>query len=142
MNKILKMNEWKTRVNEVYSMVRICKMHSKKEMDYVSEKIYSELNRKHAGNRYVYPAYIKGYVQGLIDAQRESIWRNDVEFCYLVDGILYSTHKDSSRRKTEEFYQVDKGYILNDCPNGHIWKDSDKVFTGFEDKTLASFLET
>jgi hypothetical protein len=124
---ILSMMQWQTRVSDVYSTIRVCKMSYTDSLEYVEKHIYSELNRKH-GKRAVYNAYIHGYVYGLMVAARNDIWRNHVEFCYKVDGVLYSTHSDSDKRKTEEFHSVGMGNVLSNAEGCHYWKGSDKPY--------------
>ena len=123
----LGMLQWQARVSEVYSMVTLCKMEQSAELDYVQKHIRTELARKW-GNRAVYSVYLQGYVQGLIDAQRERITRELTEFCYVQNGILFSTHKQSTHRLTEEFYSAGKGRELGNLPNGIYWRGSDKPY--------------
>lgn len=123
----LGMREWQTRVNDVYHMVTLCKMEQSAELEYVQTHISAELARKW-GTRRVYSVYLQGYVQGLIDAKRERITRELTEFCYVQNGILFSTHKQSSHRLTDEFYSADKGSELGNLPNGIYWRGSDKPY--------------
>lgn len=123
----LGMLQWQTRVNDVYHMVTLCKMEQSAELDYVQKHIRTELARKW-GNRAVYSVYLQGYVQGLIDAKREYITRELTEFCYVQNGVLFSTHKQSTHRLTEEFYSAGKGRELGNLPNGIYWRGSDKPY--------------
>ncbi len=43
-------------------------------------------------------------------------------------GILFSTHKQSTHRLTEEFYSAGKGAELGGLPNGIYWRGSDKPY--------------
>ncbi len=121
------MIEWRTMVNEVYSMVTICKMEQSAELDYVQKHLRTELARKW-GKRFIYSTYMQGFVEGLIDAKRERITRELTEFCYVQNGILFSTHKQSTHRLIEEFYKADKGHELSSLPNGIYWRGSDKPY--------------
>lgn len=123
----LTVREWQTRVDSTYHMVILCKMEQSAELDYVAKHIRAELARKW-GKRAVYSVYLHGYVQGLIDAKREYIARELTEFCYLQNGILFSTHRDSTHRLTEEFYSAGKGCELGRLPNGLYWRGSDKPY--------------
>jgi hypothetical protein len=131
--KILGMGEFKTRVGDVFNMIKVCRMTHTASLDLIKEKLWNEADRKH-GERRVYSNFMRGYVQGLIDAQRDDIERNHLEFCYLVDGVYFTTSKqDTGKRKTEEFYDgTGKARILSDSPNGSMWKGTDKIYYGFD----------
>ena len=67
--------------------------------------------------------YAKGYDMAL----HNQLWRNDLEFCYVVDGVLYSTHKDSCHNNAEVFY--DRGSeFMDSLERGHYWKNSSVKF--------------
>lgn len=132
--QILNLSQWETRVHDVFSMARICKMTQAQIHESVQSQIYDELHRKHGGKRAVYSAYVHGFVSGLLRAEQNTIMRNDVEFCYLVDGVLFSTHKDTDKRQTEEFYARDAGSELSNAPSGFVWKGTVKPYFGFEPK--------
>lgn len=127
--QILTLTQWETRVFELFSTVRVCRMTSAQVIERTDSAIYEELNRKH-GTRAVYSSYVKGYVAGLISAARARIYAEQVEFCYVIDGVIFSTHKTSSHRLTEEFYSAGRGAELANYPSGHFWKDSNKPYTG------------
>jgi hypothetical protein len=136
-NTILNMGQWETRVSDVFHMVKLCKMTQEDAIEYYKKNIYSELYRKVGKTKpkHVYSVYMHGFVYGLMRAEQKRIERENLEFCYLVDGILFSTHRDTDKRKTEEFFQAGKGSYLVDKPSGFIWKGSDKVYFGFEPKS-------
>lgn len=121
------MIQWRTRVNEVYSMVTLCRMEQSAELEYVQKHIRAELGRKW-GKRFIYSPYLQGYVEGLLDAKREHITRELTEFCYVQNGILFSTHKQSTHRLTEEFYSAGKGAELCSLPHGIYWRGSDRPY--------------
>jgi hypothetical protein len=123
------MSQWEARVNELFSTAIICSVSHDKLLQMTNERIYSELNRKYANGRRVYPAYINGYIQGLMTVHRANLYRHHLEFCYDVDGVIYSTHRQTTRaHTTEEFYAANKGYVLCNAKGAHYWKDSDKQF--------------
>jgi hypothetical protein len=111
-------------------MARVCRMDSKAALDHLTRYVLSEVNRTtgKVRPRPVYSYHMKGFVSGYCRAWDNARYRNDLEFCYLQNGILFSTHKDSIHRKTEEFYAAGKGCELGDLPSGHYWKFSDKPF--------------
>jgi hypothetical protein len=130
MNKILKMYEWESRIREVFSMAKICRMTQDEMIQRMQELVFDELNRKQGikNPKNVYSAYMHGFVEGLIYAGRNDLFRNYLEFCYKVDGILYSTWKDSSHRNTEEFYARQEGNKLADAENHFYWQGTDKIY--------------
>lgn len=127
MKTILGLTQWESRVYDIFSMVISCKMQSEHENDLVRDRVHSELNRMH-GERAVYSNYVKGYVSGLLAMHRAAL-RSKVEFCYVKNGILFSTHKVSVHRSTEEFYSAERGCELGKLPCAHFWRGSDKPYT-------------
>lgn len=132
---ILDMGQWKTRVNELFRMGVSCKWSQEQFGEHTQSRIYEELHRKH-GTKNVYSLYMRGYVWGMMEIHRDRIMREEVEFCYLVDGVLYSTLKETEKRKTDDLYKThDSLYrVLPDMPSGFIWRGTDKVYFGFEPK--------
>lgn len=124
------LSELQTRVNDVFSSGIICKMTSTEITKRLVDRVCEPLNARTPAGRRKHSAYLAGYVQGLVDKWRADIWRYHVEFCYTVDGVLYSTHKDSARRKTAEFYAAGKGVELTaHAESGrHYWKNSEKAY--------------
>lgn len=125
MNRILSSMQWETRVSECYSMIELSRMPSADALAYIKQWIDAELTRKH-GKRAVYSQYEQGFVRGMCRARDNRIVRDLVEFCYVENGILFSTHKDSTHRKTEEFYTAGRGCELGNLPSGFFWKGTDK----------------
>lgn len=125
---ILTLSQWQARISDVYNMARLSHMPHSKLMEYRAEWITAELTRKH-GKRNVYSAYVRGYVAGLEAAESARLYREFLEYCYCVDGVLYSTHKESVHRKTEEFYARNAGHELSSAAvHGHYWKGTDKPY--------------
>lgn len=125
--KILSLQEWETRVGDTYHMIELCMMPSAQMNEYLRSRIDSELSRKH-GTRPVYSQYEQGFVKGLCRARDNRIQRDMMEYCYIKDGVLYSTHRFTTHRSTEEFYQSGRGCELADLPSGFFWKGTDKPF--------------
>lgn len=123
-NSLLSLSQWDTRVSETYSIIIISKCTHQKSLELVDKYIHAELNSKTPKGRHRYTNYVRGYVQGLISAHRHMIWKDRVEFCFLVDGELYSTHKDSCHKLTSEI----DAQILLSAKGNHYWKNSSKVY--------------
>ena len=119
-----------TRINDIFEMAEICKWHSQKLTERLNDQITFPLNYKTPAGRRKHSVWLAGYAAGYIAAKRNDIWRNKVEFCYLVDGVLYSTHTASTRPTTEQFYARGEGSKLADSYGAHYWIGSDKPFSG------------
>lgn len=121
---ILCSRRWEARVHDCYHMIESCQMTSADALAYVKQTIDDELNRKH-GARFVYSVYERGFVRGMCRVRDNGIWQL-VEYCYLGNGVLFSTHKQSTHRLTEEFYSSGRGSELGNLPSGFYWKGTDK----------------
>lgn len=91
--------------------------------------IRDELNSKTPGGAWRYDQYMRAHAQGYIQARHDDVMRKYVEFCYRdAAGVLYSTHRDSTHRKTEEFHASGRGAELSTLEGTHVWKGTDKPF--------------
>lgn len=134
MNKIsfpksIGLMQLETKVNDVFSMAKVCKWSSKELSDHCNKYLTEPINERYASGKRKHSVWLAGYVAGLIGAMRQTIWREHVEFCYNVNGVLYSTHRESKRQTTGQFYERGEGNILADSEGRHYWKDSDKAFS-------------
>ena len=120
----LTMSQWETRVADTFGVIILSRTTHDHALEIINRRIYTELNSR-TKTRARYTQYIKGFVQGLITAHRARIFQNEVEFCYIVDGVLYSTHKNSTHKSTEEFYQNGTGHLLTYAKSGHFWKGTE-----------------
>ena len=133
MKTILTLTAWETRVADCFSSTRIFKSTQAEHQARIAQYIYAELYRKH-GKRFVYPAHTQGFVQGLCRAHDADMVRNHIEFCYIVDGIMYSVDKNSKHATTRDYCEKvnpdNGGAVLcqDDTPRGLFWRDSDKRF--------------
>lgn len=127
MKAVLNLTQFEYRVAEVYSTIRICRMTHAEAIAEVKRLITDEAYRKYANGRHVYSVWTRGFVSGLDRAHYNALWR-EVEFCYLVDGVLYSTHKTSTHRLTEEFYARGEGHLLSKAEGRHYWLGTDKPY--------------
>lgn len=127
-SKSVTLSQVETRVHDVFSHARICKQTSSELTERLIEQIINPINEHYPSGKRKHSVFMAGYVAGLIAAGRRSIWHHYIEFCYLVDGVLYSTHKDSTKPTTEEFYARNEGYLLANAEGRHYWKGTDKAF--------------
>lgn len=129
-NTVLSLSQWETRVSDAFGIITIGRVTHAESLDIIDRRIYTELNSRTA-TRARYPAYVKGFVAGLISARRASIWRDHVEFCYMVDGVLYTTSKaNTGKPKTEEWHARGQGHILAGSQSAHYWIGTDKQYSG------------
>lgn len=128
--KILTHREFEIRIEDCYHMARVCRMTSIAARDYLEKHVLSEVNRTigKVRPRPVYSYGMRGFVSGYCRALDNARYRNDLEFCYVENGILFSTNKDSLHRSTEEFYAAGRGCELPYLQSGHYWRFSDKPF--------------
>jgi hypothetical protein len=73
------------------------------------------------------PQWARSRVEGYAQCLYNLHWQN-LEFCYNVEGVLYSTHKKSDKPTTEIFYSTGKGSVLSNAIGSHYYKGTDKQF--------------
>lgn len=129
MPKSVSLSQIETRVADCFAMAKICRMTSEQLNNRIIEHVINPSNEKYPSGKRKHSVWLAGYAAGLIAAGRNNIWHNEVEFCYNVKGVLYSTHKDSTKPVTEEFHQRGEGNILANAEGRHYWKGTDKVFS-------------
>lgn len=124
------MSQLAEKIRGIFSAARSFKSTSDELNAELTARITGPLNYRTPGGRCKHSPYLLGYAQGVIDSERGNLFRNNLEFCYLVDGELYSTHRqpNTTRRTTAEFYDTGRGHVLNDAPHAFYWKDSDKRY--------------
>jgi hypothetical protein len=71
------------------------------------------------------PRYTNSFFDGCFDTMRELNQRNEIEFCYNVDGQLVSTDKTSDRSYRKLGIEPS---ALNKCSKGFYWKGTDKPY--------------
>lgn len=127
--------QWESAVSDAFHIIRVMRCNWIKANDILQKRVHEELNSR-TKTRARYPAFIKGYVHGLIAAENTKLYRDHLEFRYLVNGVLYTASKTGTGQpKTEVFYARDEGHILSRAPNGHYWIGTDKpYFTDAEKK--------
>lgn len=127
MASILSLTQWESRLFQEFSSAESYRSTHDEQNKRIAECVHAELKRTH-GKRRVYPAFVQGYVFGLLAAHRAAQW-SKMEFCYVENGILFSTHRESVHRSTQEFYSSGRGCELGKLPCAHFWKGTDKPFT-------------
>lgn len=121
-----------TMIGDLISTAILCKMESSELYRQFGElPVFSKYNGK---GKHKHPHWLRMYAKGYFAANRNMIYRDYLEFCYVdSEGVFYSTHPDSQHRKTEEWYKAGKGSNLGKLPSGHYWKGTKKPwFVGGE----------
>lgn len=74
-----------------------------------------------------YPRYVSSYITGLHDSLQTVIHNENLEFCYVIEGEVYSIDKDSPRYYEEHGFTPKSVYEKAE-KSGHFWKDSDDPY--------------
>jgi hypothetical protein len=115
-------------INDAFSAARQFR-ESHIQIDARVKEIRDELRSKTPAGSWRYVEYMRHYAEGYLAARYEDIWRH-VEFCYRdACGVLYSTHHESTHRKTEEFYASGRGAELSTLQGAHVWKGTERNYT-------------
>lgn len=117
-------NQFVVRLRDVYSTVRMCRMMHADAIKICRERVFDALPKST-------PRHVQEFLRGYDCALYDAIW-SEVEFCYRdAEGVIYSTHKDSTHRLTQEFYASGRGCELCTLERAHLWKGTDKPYTGW-----------
>lgn len=78
------------------------------------------------------PYWVISYLEGIVDVHQGILYKDHLEFCYNVNGKLYSILSDSDR------YYEKHGITPRDLTEwqvvgGHYWKDTDRVYFTSDD---------
>lgn len=133
MKQILTLTQWETRIADCFAQSRIYASTQTLHLERLDRVVNTEVNRKH-GKRAVYPTWVKGFVCGFAGACDAAMMRNDIEFCYIVDGVMYSVRDNSTHLTTGHYCDVVNpetgGAVLcqDDTARGLFWRGTDKRF--------------
>jgi hypothetical protein len=117
-------SQFKVRIADAVCTSRIMKSTSADMHNRVQTQVFDALPK---GT----PRHVREFLRGYYEALNELVWR-EMEFCYRdAAGTLFSTHRDSTHRKTEEFYSAGKGSELGKLESAHVWKGTDKPYTAW-----------
>lgn len=118
-------------VRRVFTHAQVFHLNDVELIELLRVEVREPLNRTWSNGKPVHNLYLKGYVQGAIDACREQMWQQ-LEFCYRVDGVLYSTYKKTTKRSIDELYKANRANDISNSVGNFYWKDSnDLPFTTF-----------
>jgi hypothetical protein len=123
------LSELEQLINSAFNTAEYTHETAEATRDRVQREVTNPLDERYKSGRPKFSTYLKAYAFGYIQAKRNHVMQNLVEFCYLVDGTLYSTHKDSTHQTTEVFYKAGRGQELGEHPRAFYWKGTDKPYT-------------
>ena len=134
-NTVLSHTQIESRIRSIFALVE----DSHSTLDRLNSQmlpVWQELASKTASGRHRYVGYTRGFARGVFDALWHTLMQEKVEFVYKLrrdvpqinakQGELFSTHKQSVHRLTEEFYEAELGILLSDAYHSHVWKGTDK----------------
>jgi hypothetical protein len=124
---MLTFSQIQSRINEAFNTAFLMKSTATELNERLDRYIRNEVNSKSKSGRNNYNQFVKGFVMGQINLQHEFVYKH-LEFCYLIDNVLYSTSKESEKPKVEMFYAGGNSDLLSLASSGHYWKGTDKKF--------------
>jgi hypothetical protein len=131
--KLLDLDAWESRVKFVFDSARTDCMSWPDVKRLCDVHIYPELGRRKSERRY-YGQYVVGVVAGMIRAYQNIFYDSYVEFCYKVDGVLYTINrKDSQRPHIDLIIEMGRAAELQKAASGFYWKTADKIYFASSD---------
>lgn len=134
-HEILSHTRIEQQIRSAHHMVEDCK-GTLDRLNSALFPLWQELGSKTPAGRHRYTAYTRGFARGVHDALWHTLMQEKVEFVYRLRrdipeinakrDELFSTHKQSGHRLTEEFYAAGIGIMLNDAYHSHVWLGTDK----------------
>ena len=91
------------------------------------DELLAELKSRTASNKPRYPYYVLKYAQGYFHALHDEVWKNHLEFCYVFDGEIYSTHEKTINKNADVLYSRGSSF-MDSLDRGHYWKNTNKKF--------------
>ena len=95
MQSVIKNNDWKTRIGIVFQGAIDGQLASDVLASLLEAHVYKDLDGKHENGLPLYSESTQKYVRGLVDQWHERLHCDHLEYCFLLDGVLYSTRKKS-----------------------------------------------
>lgn len=128
-NRKLSGREFCSQLDSLFGVAKSCKY----DAQVVHERFASllqELKTRTPSGKNRYPYYLRQYVIGYHDALHQHTWTNELEFCYVYQGELYSTHKTSIHKNAKLLYlnRENSSVFMDSLERGHYWKGTNKKF--------------
>jgi hypothetical protein len=129
MNKILSLQEFRNRMNDIVTMTVTCKYANAIFEDACHNQMHKEVDSTTPKGKARYNKWVKGYVAALCDAAYSNITQNQVEYCYLLDRELYTTSKKDTGKKKLRYYTGNIPISMyTNYPHGLYWIGTDKLW--------------
>jgi hypothetical protein len=122
----LSMQQVESRIYSIFSSAKLQKSSAECIREEYS-KLSAELNSRTKSGKLRYSKFMNAYAFGYRMALNNRLWRDDLEFCYVFDGIIYSTHERSSHKNAECLYYKGSDF-MDSLDRGHYWKNSSVKF--------------
>ena len=127
----ISMYELQQEVRRVFTHATTFHLTDNELQELLTKEVREPLNRTWTNGKPVHSTYLKGYIQGAVDACREQMWQQ-LEFCYRIDGVLYSTYKKTTKRSIDELYKANRANDITNSIGNFYWKDrNDLPYTTF-----------
>ena len=123
------MQQVESRINSMFNSAKLFKA----DADFLRAeytKLSSELNSRTQSGKLRYSKFLSAYAFGYRMALNNQLWQNELEFCYVYQGELYSTHKTSTHKNAELLYlnRENSSAFMDSLERGHYWKGTNKKF--------------
>lgn len=123
------MQQVESRINSMFNSAKLFKS----DADFLRAeytKLSSELNSRTQSGKLRYSKFLSAYAFGYRMALNNQLWQNELEFCYVYQDELYSTHKNSTHKNAELLYlnRENSSAFMDSLERGHYWKGTGKKF--------------
>ena len=125
LNKNIGMTEVMYLVHKCTKNAKELNLSSEELREQVKQAVLLPLKRKYPSGKSVHSQYLNAFAFGVYLSETKRILQDEVEFCYIVDGELYSTSKDTTHKSTNMLYALNRGEELS---GNFYWKNTNKVY--------------
>ena len=122
----MKINEhdWKTRIGIVFQAAIGGQLAEDVLNSLLEAHVYKDLDGNYENGLPVYSDSTKVYVCGLVEQEFKRLFADHLEYCFQLDGVLYSTHRCSIHLQALNIPAVFDYRI-----GAHYWRGSNTLFT-------------
>lgn len=78
------------------------------------------------------PMYSREYISGYFRALSDKLWE-EMEFCYLIDGVLYTTNKCKNGESNKPNWRDLPDYNMKGKLCAHFWLNTDRPYTELQE---------
>ena len=121
----LSMVQVESRINSMMHSAKLYKSEMK-SIQIIWNVLHSELSGRTKSGRRKNSVFLESFAFGYYLAKLDEL-KKDHEFCYKVNGILYSTYKNSCHDNAEVFYNRGSEF-MDSLERGFYWKNSSCYF--------------